>query len=177
MKALVLDTETTGLISTHLLPLDKQSEVIEFYGALVDLADGTVLSDYGSMFKPSRSIPDEVVKITHITDDIVKDAPPFRAGAPIIKELIETSPLVIAHNASFDMEMIQFEYERMKQTLRFPHAICTVEQTIHLKGYRLSLMNLHELLFDSKFPEAHRAKTDTAALIRCCVELFKRGLI
>ena len=38
MKAFIFDTETTGLVKNRTIKLDDQPEVIEFYGALVDLS-------------------------------------------------------------------------------------------------------------------------------------------
>lgn len=179
MKALVLDSETTGLIDNHVRPLDKQPEITELYMALVDLSDGTIHDEFSSLFKPSAPLSDEVKRITHMTDDLFIGAPLFAKEAKNIREWIEDAPkdAIIAHNASFDMEMLQFEFERLNQSIKFVRPICTVEQTIHLKGYRLGLMALHELLFGEPFKEAHRAGPDTMALIRVSVELFKRGLI
>jgi hypothetical protein len=69
------------------------------------------------------------------------------------------------------------EFERLKRTIKWPRPICTVESTVHIKGARLSMTKLHKYLFDADFPDAHRAKPDTQALIRCAVELYRRGLI
>jgi hypothetical protein len=73
--------------------------------------------------------------------------------------------------------MVDIEAQRLGIELRWPRLVCTVEQTIALKGYRLSLENLHKELFGEPFEGAHRAKADVAALTRCCRELFKRGMI
>ena len=78
---------------------------------------------------------------------------------------------------SFDQEMIDIEAERLGQILRWQRLVCTVEQTVHLRGHRLSLSLLHQHLFDEPFAGAHRAKVDVAALIRCSVELHKRRVI
>ena len=174
---MIFDTETTGLISNHLIPLKRQPELIEFYGALVNLESGDVLKELHAFVKPAERIPDEVIKITHITNEMVADKPPFKDYADSIKSFIEESPQIIAHNASYDKEIMDFEFERMSQKLKWPRLICSVEQTIFMKGYRLNLQSLHMLLFKENFVEAHRAINDAKALIKCCVELYRLEML
>ncbi len=170
------DLETTGLLSSRLIPLKKQPFATEAYLALVDLDTGPdPLWEIDTLINPQTPISTEITKITGIDDSMVKDAPPFTKIAPLLRMAIENSPRVLAHNASFDCEMLSIEFEREGVTLAWPQTICTVEQTIHLLGHRLTLQGLHEHLFGERFKEAHRARNDVKALIRCCVELRKRG--
>lgn len=181
--ALVLDTETTGLIDNRSVGLNRLPEVIEFYGALADLASGEVLSELHHLIKPSRPLSDvpegkgkkTITQITGISNDMLKDAKPFEAVAGLIFDYVERAPLVIAQNASFDKEMLDIEAERIGRTIKWPPVLCLIEQTIHLKGFRLKLSDLHQLLVGEPFTGAHRAKADTMALLRCCVVLHKRG--
>lgn len=175
MTFLIFDTETTGLTSTRLLPLDKQPDVIEFFGAVIDLELDKPIREGEWLIKPRLPITGEITRITGIDDVMVADAPVFADVASSIKTLIEEATLVCAHNASFDKEIIDLEFERLGQTVSWPLIVCTVEQTIHLLGFRLSLTALHEHLFGERFPEAHRARNDVAALVRCVRELWKRG--
>jgi len=180
MKAVILDTETTGLIANHSVTIDKQPEITEFFAQHVDLATGKVTKKYETLIKP-HNFPMSAKTIaetkTKITNDMLRPAPSFKDVAAKIKEIVEGAPVIIAHNAAFDREMISIEYERMKKELKWPRMLCTVEQTIHIKGHRLSLTNLHIELFGKAFDEAHRAQTDVRALTKCCVELFKRGML
>lgn len=176
MRAFVFDTETSGLIDTHRIPLAKQPSIIEFYGALIDPLSGDKFSEIDRLIKPPKAISDEIVKITGITNEMLEAAPAFGFVADDIKKAIEAADLVIAHNLSFDMEITDLEFERLGGKVVWPRMrICTVEQTVHLKGHRLKLMDLHELLFKRKFEEAHRARNDVEALITCVVELYRRG--
>jgi DNA polymerase III epsilon subunit family exonuclease len=175
--AFLFDTETTGLISNNSLPLDKQPEIIEFYGCLADLETGEIYEDFETFCKPSDPITEEITKITSITNEMVTKAPRFKSVADRIQELIEKAPVVIAHNLSFDVEMLDIEFKRMNRKLRWPRLVCTVEQTVHIKGFRLSLGALHEYLFSESFTGAHRAKADVHAMLRCCCELKKRDVI
>lgn len=177
MRAFIFDTETTGLIENHTRRLDMQAEIIEFYGASVDLSTGEISNEIDTLIKPNRTIPKEIIDITRITNEMVADAPQWKDVMEEIVFMIEAAPLCLGHNVAFDKEMVDIECERWKQTVNWPLVLCTIEQTMHLNGYRLSLTNLHRLLFDEPFPGAHRAKIDTQAHIRCCVELYRRGVL
>jgi DNA polymerase III epsilon subunit family exonuclease len=185
MKALVLDTETTGLIENRVIKLDKQSEVIDFYATLIDLETGELIKEVELLIRPQRPLSDApapgekktITQITGLTNELLVNAPQFKDVASEIFALIESADLVIAHNAAFDKEILDIEAERLQHIINWPRLVCTVEQTVHLKGFRLSLGNLHELLFGERFPEAHRARTDAQALLRCVLELNKRGMI
>lgn len=175
MKITFLDSETTGLLSNHSVPLDKQPEIIELYACEVNMETGEVLYEFDSLFKPVHPITDEITRITGIDDEMVQSAPLFLARADEIKIFLEGSDALCAHNLSFDKEMLEIEFERLGQKINWPkRLICSVEQSIFYKGYRLDLMSLHEFLTGKKFPEAHRAKNDVQALVRCALEMYKR---
>lgn len=175
MRAFIFDTETTGLIDNRSLPLDKQPEIIEFYGVNVDLATGEEWNEIDELIKPKRPPDETITRITGLTEEDLKDKPDWSVFAERIGFELATAPLVIAHNLSFDREMVDIEMERQGKAVTWPALLCTVEATIHLKGFRLNLTDLHTHLFGEGFPKAHRAKNDVTALVRCCVELYKLG--
>jgi DNA polymerase III epsilon subunit family exonuclease len=183
--ALLFDNETSGLIANHTIKLSEQPEVIEFYGCLADLHDGTIVQELEHLIKPRRALSDKpnpgdkksIIDITGITNEMLIDKPSFSEVADQICSFIEEAPLVMAHNVAFDMEMLDIEYERLKRAVKWPRAVCTVEATSYLNGARMSLTKLHQYLFGEIFADAHRAKPDTLAQLKCAVELFKRGII
>jgi DNA polymerase-3 subunit epsilon len=178
--AFIFDTETTGLLDSRLIPLPRQPHIIEFYGALVDLDEPDPIPKWelDTLLNPGVPISAEITRITGIDDAMVKDAPTFAEFAPLLRSAFHASHRTIAHNASFDIEMLSIEYARLDSPDPLPaYNICTVEQTVHLKGHRMTLQALHEHLFGERFKEAHRARTDVQALIRCCIELRKRGCL
>lgn len=176
MIDLVFDTETTGLIDNTLKRLDKQPYVIEFYGMLVQ--DGNLVSDLDLLIKPPIPISKEITKITGITNEMVKNSPSFQEVAGQIANFFSQADRTVAHNLTYDLQMIEFEFNRLGMIIPMPSKkLCTVEGTEHLKGHRLKLTELHEYLFDVPFKGAHRAKEDVEALNRCYQELTKRGEI
>ncbi len=184
MIAVVFDTETTNLIQNHSIKPDEQPEIIEFYAAKVNLKTGKIMNEIETLIKPSRKLSDKpergskktITQITGITNEMLAKEKPFADHADQIAKILTSTEYVIAHNVSFDMEMVDIEFERLKRKIKWPRAICTVEATSHIKGGRMTLTKLHEYLFNEEF-KAHRAKSDTTALIKCAVELYKRDLI
>ena len=175
---LIGDTETTGLIANRLIPASRQPEIIELYLALVDL-DGdepVVLEELDMMIRPTKPIPPFITKITRISDMMVADAETFSQVADTVAAFLAKAKTLIFHNATFDAEMLEIEFDRLGRPGVVDHElVCTVENSVHYRGRRLSLGILHEHLFGEKFKGAHRAKTDVAALIRCAHAMKQKG--
>lgn len=181
MKAVVLDTETTGLISNRAVANEHQPEVIEFFACLADLKAGKVIKEYHTLIKPQKyPMSQQVIEETRtkLSNAMLLEAPHFADVADNIRKIIENATCVIAHNAAFDQEMLDIEYDRLGgKPMTWPRMICTVEQSAHLKGRRLNLTDLHTLLTGKPFSEAHRAKNDVMALVNCAKIMFKRGML
>lgn len=175
MKTLVFDTETTGLIKNKLQPLDRQPQVIEFFG--LSLEDGEEKAALSQLFNPNKPLEEIITKITGITDKNLSTAPNFSEHAAKIKEFIESHDEIVAHNLSFDRSIVDFEMARCKLKIEWPKLICTVEATHYMLGHRLNLSKLHELLFGEAFEGAHRAEIDVRALARCFNELRKMEIV
>lgn len=96
LKAVILDTETTGL--NH-----RRDEIIEIGAIALTFNEqgelGDVIGVYGGLQQPTISIPAEITRLTGITDTMV-------AGQAIdilaLRALIDPADLIIAHNAGFD---------------------------------------------------------------------------
>ena len=178
MLAMVFDTETTDLITTSARTLDKQPHVIEFYGRLVDDMTGELKDELTFLCDPGVALSADVQRITGLKDEDLKGKPDFASQLPAVQALLAKADCVVAHNLSYDKQMLEFEAQRAKQPIVWPQRlICTVESTEHLCGFRLSLTALHEWLFQQAFDGAHRAKSDVLALTACYLELRKRGEI
>ena len=179
MIVLCFDTETSGLIENMSVRLSKQPEVVEFAGILADLDTGEVLEEYETLVRPTLGRIDERGKAFNahrITNDMVAEAPTFSQVADRLLALVLRSPAVLAHNAAFDVDMMTVEFQRTGRTsVVWPRQICTVEQSAHYRGNRMSLGDLHLHLFGERHADAHRAMPDVRALLRVAIEMRKRG--
>lgn len=188
MKALVFDTETTGLFkfyhASHTEP-NKQGPypwVIEFFGHVVE-DDGTVLAEEDFLVRPgSLNLIDDVIqKITGITPDMVKDEPMFEAFADRVLELIRKAEALVAHNLSYDLRIMEVAYKRLGRYSEWVEAtkgkrlICTVQESEPYKGHRMKLTDLHTHLMGEPFEGAHRARADVMGLTRCYLRMRELG--
>lgn len=173
---LILDTETTGLVDNLTTRFERQPEIVELTMIDIDPSSGSAIREFDQLIKPSQPITDEITAMNGIDNSMVENAPDFKSVASAVRDMIESSDSVVAHNAAFDRDMIDLEFAKLGMTkVAWPHVICTVEATVHMTGFRQSLSSLHELLFGTKFEGAHRARADVLALARCVVELKRRG--
>ena len=85
-----LDLETTGIGARH----EKITEI-----GMVKVIDGEAVDTYHTMVNPHREIPERIVELTGITDDMVKDAP----GIDEILDEVFTEDLpLLGHQIIFD---------------------------------------------------------------------------
>lgn len=178
LRAFLFDTETTDLLKSKHRPLKDQPHITELFGLTLELhPDSQTWEETGhwhSLFNPGVALNDDVIRITGLTDEELKDKPRFETKAAEIQELIEGHDIIVAHNLSFDQGMIDVEMKRASRTMNWKRLrrLCTVEATEHLAHRRLKLIELHELLFGEGFPNAHRAENDVRPMARCFKALW-----
>ncbi|OYD16851.1 hypothetical protein CH333_02460 [candidate division WOR-3 bacterium JGI_Cruoil_03_44_89] len=102
----VFDVETTGL-ETYLGHRMCEIGLLKFRGT-------KELDSYSSLVNPERSIPEDVVDIHGITNEMVMNAPVFESIADDVLEFIKGTVLV-AHNAEFDLGFIAKHLRRAKR--------------------------------------------------------------
>ena len=169
MQIVVFDTETTGLLKPESANLELQPYITEIYCVKID-ESFQIIEEIDTFVKPPIPIPPEVVKINNINDEMVKDAPVFPLLYSRLAKFFTGVDVVVAHNLPFDIGILLNELRRIDKVTKFPwprHQICTVEKTMHLKGHRLKLAQLHQIALGKGFKDAHRAKQDVFALVRC----------
>jgi DNA polymerase-3 subunit epsilon len=101
----VFDTETTGLNPT-------QGDEIIAIGAL-RLINGTLLyeENFDQLINPNRPLPFESVQIHGIKPEMLHDQPTIDQVLPLFHKFSEDT-ILVAHNASFDMAMIEKKEEQ-----------------------------------------------------------------
>lgn len=178
MRTLIFDTETTGLLQPSIVPLEKQPSIISFYANVID-DEGQVVEELDFHCNPGFPIGEIITKITGITNDDLKDKPPFSEFEEKVRNIIDSCEIACAHNAKFDIGMVSNEMRRCGtfELLKWHQIVCTVEATMHMRGHRLNLTKLHTELFGVPFSDAHSAKGDVTALTKCYIELRKRGMV
>ena len=93
----VFDIETTGLS----LQRDKITEI----GAVI-VKNGEVIKTYDSFVNPHMEIPENIVELTHITNEMVADARDISEVLPEFFEFVGDR-ILVAHNASFDTGFVR----------------------------------------------------------------------
>ena len=86
---------------------------------------GETVAEFHSLVNPDRPIPSIVSSLTHITWDMVKDAPRFWQIAPRLREVLDGA-VFVAHNAPFDFGFISREMERASAGRLEGRTLCTV---------------------------------------------------
>lgn len=159
MRHLIVDTETTGLSFIN------GDRVIEI--AAVEYVNGNPTGNsFYTLVDPERSIPADAVAIHGITDDHVRGQPKF---AQVAQKLLDfcRGATVIAHNANFDIGMLDNELEMAGSNERMGDVVeevidsLRIARAIHPKGK----VNLDALLVqyevDASSREAgHNARVD-----------------
>ena len=160
----ILDLETTGISYIT----EKITEV-----GIVKIKDGKQIDSFECFVNPEKPIPQEVVEITHITDEMVKDADTIDKVIPKIIDFIGDSVLV-AHNADFDISYLKYNFEKYGyklensyiDTLRLSKAVFP-----ELKRFKLGLIAEH---LGIVVEVAHRALDDVITLHKVFNEILKR---
>lgn len=163
------DLETTGL---H----PGQDEITEIGAAL--LRNGQVVEKFQTFVDPKRPLSAEIIKLTGITDEMLKGAPELPDALEGFFAFAGNRPL-IAHNASFDISFLQEACRKTNRSFA-PTSIDTLPLARNL------LPSLHKHKLDIvarhlRLPEFshHRAEDDaaTAGLIfaALCPVLEQRG--
>ncbi len=175
---IVVDYETTGLLKPSASNIADQPFLTDIYAIKLEFSNGSFefVDDFETLVKPPMPIPEEIVKITNITDEMVADAPAFIEIYDDYAEFFRGEDTIIAHNCSFEIGCLYFELLRHDLALNFPwpkNHICTVERTKHIQGRRLKLGVLHKMATGKTFEGAHRARPDVMALVRCLEWMVK----
>ena len=129
-EVVVFDIETTGL-SPHTCKITEIGAVL--------VKDGEVLQRYNTLVNPGMPIPEEVEKLTGISDAMVADAPTIDTVLPEFFSFIGDR-MLIAHNAGFDVSFIR----RAAEDLGLPFENAYLD-TVAMSQYVNSDLKKHKL--------------------------------
>lgn len=154
----VFDIETTGLSSST-------DEITEIGAVLV--RGGEIVDSFAAYVNPRKHIPENITKLTGISDETV-------ANAPYIEEVLPEflafcgDRLLVAHNANFDISFIRAAASRCKLKFDNPYLdTLAMSRYVNPSLKSHSLDNVAKHLGIEEF-EHHRATDDA----RACAEIF-----
>lgn len=157
------DIETTGL--------DNRKDVIIEIGAVL-LKDGEIKDRFDTFVNPGRRLPQKIVELTGIRDDMLKDAPGQKEALIEFLNFVGNRPLS-AHNAEFDTGFIAKEcseygldyHATVLDTLVLAQSLLS-----NLKNYKLDTIAQHLSL--PQFHH-HRASDDAATVAYMLIPFYK----
>ncbi len=162
----VFDCETTGLNR-------EDDEIIEIGAVKID--DGNIIEKFSTFVKPSKPIPYAVTKLTGITQDMVKNAPPIEA---VIKDFYKFSEgcVLSGHN------VIDFDIHFIKRAgalvgLDFDNELIDTMNEARVARLKISKFNLATVtrVLGISLEGAHRAWNDAFATAQVLLRLNSVG--
>jgi DNA polymerase-3 subunit epsilon len=178
LSYVVVDVETTGG-SPH-----AGHRITEI--AAVVVAGGEVREVYETLVNPERVIPPQIVRLTGITAEMVREKPPFRdVAGEVVKAL--AGHVFVAHNVTFDWRFVSAEVERASGVALEGRRLCTVRLARkllpHLRSRSLGYVAdwygadaFAQTYFEGRHgtgrPWRHSAAGDAVATAHCLVRLL-----
>lgn len=148
----VFDIETTGLDP-------KFDEIIEISG--VKVVNDEIIDTFSSLVKPENLISPFITELTHITNEMVKDADKIEVVLPKFMEFIGDN-ILIGHNVNFDINFVYDTLEKINYSKKLSNNFI---DTMRLGRYLLKNLNHHRLMdlanyYNISYEGAHRSLTD-----------------
>ena len=166
----VFDIETTGLSA-------EDDEITEI-GA-VKVSGGKVVDRWSTFVNPKRPIPENIVKLTGITDEMVSDAPVI---GDILGEFFDfcRGAVLVAHNATFDTGFIKAAAARAE----LDYSFCSLDTLQlarclypELRNHKLDNLTKHlGVILENHHRAVNDAKATADVFIKMLDELRTREI-
>ena len=153
----VLDLETTWLTPYR----EGITEI-----AAIKCRDGEIIEEFQTLINPERHIPNWIVRLTWITNEMVADAPKIDEVMPRFSKFLGDA-IIVWHNVSFDFRFLNhYHYQCMWTYLENP-TICTLKIARKLLPDlpNRKLWTICEYFWITN-ERAHRAMWDTRATLK-----------
>lgn len=150
-----VDTETTGL--------GRDAEIVEL--AIVD-HEGQVLMD--QLFRPQQPIPEDAIRIHHITNEMVEGKPVWGIYWPTIRGIF-FGKTICMYNADYDLRLLYQSNDRYGIKRERLNAFCVMKLYAQYRGewdtrrgrYRWFRLEEAGAQAGIPIPNSHRAVDDT----------------
>jgi DNA polymerase III subunit epsilon len=157
--AVAIDIETTGF------GFKRNDRIVEIAGLVFDLQTGETVGSFETLINPLRNIPEKSTKIHGLTAAHLSMAPTFDEIAPWLA-IILAGKTLIAHNALFDVNFLNAEFQKSNIDYLLTQFVCTcrLANNASLKNAALDL----EIEYEA---ESHHGASYDANL---CAQIFLR---
>lgn len=170
----LIDVETTGLDFAK----DKITEIgiVQFEYSLEQLQEGddpelTIVEMYGSLQDPGFPLAADISRLTGLTDKVLAGK---KIDWALVRSMLESSNIVLAHNAAFDRAFVlAADTEKMFKGAVLDRWACTM-QLIDWEEHGYKTRSLNYLAADHGFvnPFPHRAVFDCATTFKLMAPHF-----
>ena len=168
---IVLDLETTGASPTAGCAITE-------IGAIA-IRGGEILEEFSSFVNPQVALPEYIVNLTGITDEMLIDAPLINEVFPDFIEFIDRHEHVhlVAHNAPFDIGFLKTAATQLSHIWPKYEVIDTVKlarrviERSEIENYKLGTLSQ---FFNTKALPNHRALDDVKTTVEVLHRLIER---
>jgi DNA polymerase-3 subunit epsilon len=179
LSYVVVDVETTGGTPT------RGHRITEI--AAVVVRGGEVRDVYETLVNPERPIPPEIMRLTGITAEMVRDKPRFHDVCNDVVDVL-AGHVFVAHNVGFDWRFVSAEVERATGRRLDGPRLCTVRLSRKLLpqlrsrslghvadfyGADTFAQSYFEARHGRERPWRHSAAGDAVATAHCLLRLLK----
>ena len=161
----VLDLETTGFSPIT----EKITEI-----GMMKIKNGEVIDEFECFVNPEKPIPQRVIDVTHITDDMVKDAETIDKIIPKIIEFMGDDVLV-AHNAKFDMSFLQHNFEKYGYDFNYTYIDSLPLARAMFPDFKKFKLGILAEKLGIQVDVAHRALDDVKTLVGVFNKMIEIG--
>jgi DNA polymerase III subunit alpha, Gram-positive type len=153
LSYVIVDIETTGLDPAN-------DEIIEIGAIKVEGKD--VKDIFNKLIKPERQIPENIVDLTGITQEMVVNELPVKPVLSLFTDFIGDS-IIVAHNAAFDTTFLKNKIKKFLNKEMDNFIVCTLlvsrdllpnleNHKLHTiaKYFKLEVANRHRAIGDAE---------------------------
>ena len=166
------DVETTGLSAFF---GDRICEV-----GIVRLRGDEILDTYQTLVNPGRPISPGAARVNGLSDEQVRQAPPFsEIAAPVLAML--DGALLVCHNAPFDLSFLEAELSRLGQPCQPLGVIDTLDIARRYFHFASNSLSAIASRLELETPQAHRALGDALTTLQVFRHFYRqlvgRGIV
>lgn len=191
-----IDVETTGLLPGYLdfnNDIDNVPKIVQIAWMVFDI-DGNYIKSENFIIKQNKEVPDSAFKIHGISmARSIEEGVDFKGVAVMLVADLRTIEIISAHNARFDLIIIQAELMRknLDYSLKSKVANCTmlsttnyckIKKTTGHRGYKWPRLDelvqkvfLGDVEGELELVGAHNAFNDVWVTAKCYFELLNKG--